>query len=290
MQTNRLKQWIENSNSNKTNQEVLFINATSNNTQYNLSYLQKIGNSLRTNIKILWLDGIEETKYHYHANQIIVMLSQDINQFDIIKKTIKRGMIYLDDVITINKTIELLQEKTVNTRYKFRYRLLQKEKFEEILKFDKKSFESFIINRNTLLGEIHYDFVDMDINLISNYAKIYSLKKILLAKFAHYLYRLTTLDFTSTVKSVGTSIHKTLGVQSKIINLQSLQIKVAMISLKNHRVYDLNENQIQRAIKMDIAKKLVALDIKELDISKIANITELPIKQIEKMYRACFIR
>lgn len=41
---------------------------------------------------------------------------------------------------------------------------------------------------------------------------------------------------------------------------------------------------------MNIAKKLIALDVKELDVTKIANITELPIKKIEKAYRACFLR
>jgi hypothetical protein len=290
MQTDRLKEWIKNTNSSKTNQEVLFIKGSCKHTQYNLLDLKRVGNSFQSNIKLFWLDEIKEVKYRYYCNQIVVMLSQDMKQFETIKKTIARDVIYVDDSESINKIIELLKEKTVDIRYAFQYELLKKEKFEEILQLDKESLERFIINRNILLSKIHFGFEAVDITLLNDYLTIYSLKKVLLAKFAHYLYRLTTLDFTSTVKSAGASIHTTFGVQSKIINLKSLKIRVTTSLIGNHRVYDLNENQIQTDIKMGIAKKLVALDLKELDVSKIANITELPLKQIEKMHRACFIR
>lgn len=290
MQKNKLHQWIENINLGKTNQEVLFINATSNNTQCNLSDLEKIGNSLRANVKILWLDGIQEMKYRYFENQIVVIVSHDIKYFELLKRAIARGVIYLDEMNTINKTIDLLQGARVDVNTPLSYTSLQKMEFEEVLSLDRKSLEAFIITRDSLIKNIYYGFEGIDITLLNDYLTIYYSKKVLLANFASYLYRLAALDLNSTVKSVGATVHKILGVESKIINLQSLKIRISMSLLKNNRVYQLNENQLEKDIKIDIAKKLVLLDSKKIDVSTIANITELPLKSVEKMYRACFIR
>jgi len=185
----------------------------------------------------------------------------------------------------------LLCEKRVEVNGELTYKLLQKIEFEKVLHLNQKSLEEFIIARDILLKNIHYQFEGIDFTLLRDYLTIYSNKRVLLANFAHYLYRLATLDFTYSAKITGKAIHTTLGVPSKIINLLSLKIKVDDMSLlKNHRVYNLNENQIQTDIKMSIAKKLVELDIKGLDVNKIANITELPLKKVEKMYRACFLK
>ena len=40
---------------------------------------------------------------------------------------------------------------------------------------------------------------------------------------------------------------------------------------------------------MNIAKKLVKLDIKVLDVNKVSKITELPIKAIENIYKKTFL-
>ncbi|MDY0122939.1 hypothetical protein [Sulfurimonas sp.] len=290
MQKNRLHQWIESTNMGTTNQEILCINASYNHTQYNLLDLKRVAHSLQSRFKLLWLDGIEDVKYRYYENQIVVIFSQDEKYFEILKKALSRGVIYLDEIESINETIALLCEKRVEVNAELSYKLLQKIEFEEVLHLNQKSLEEFIIARDILLKNIHYQFKGIDFTLLRDYLTIYSNKRVLLANFAQYLYRLATLDFTSTVKSIGTAIHTTLGVPSKIINLKSLKIKIDINLLKNHRVYILNENQHELNIKMDIAKKLIALDIKELDVAKIGNITQLPLKSVEKMHRACFIK
>jgi hypothetical protein len=290
MQNNKLKQWIENTNLGKTNQEILFINGSQNDICNNLLDLKRMSNSIQSRFKLLWLDGIEDVKYRYYENQIVVMFSQDEKYFETLKKAIARGVIYVDEIESINETIALLQEKRVDVNGELSYKLLQNVEFEEVLHLNQKSLEEFIIARDILLKNIHYRFEGINFTLLRDYLTIYSNKRVLLANFAQYLYRLATLDFTSSAKITGKAIHTTLGVPSKIINLKSLKIKVHMSLLKNNRVYIVNKNQLELNIKMDIAKKLVALDIKGLDINKIAGVTELPLKQIEKFYRDCFIR
>lgn len=290
MQINKLNQWLENSYQGRANQEILFINASKNHIRCNLLDLKRMRNSLKSNFRLLWLDGIEEIRHRYYENQIVAMLSQNIKYFETIKRTIARGVIYVEKSESINDIIALLQAKRVDVKGELSYTLLEKVEFEEILKLDVKSLREFILNRANLLKNIHYCFGWMEHPFLNDCLAIYYNKRILLANFAQYLYRLATLDFTSTDKSVGAAIHKILGIKSSVISLKSLKIKVDISLLKNHRVYILNENQLELDIKMGVAKKLVALDIKELDVNKIGNITELLIKQIEKFYSDCFIR
>ena len=290
MQINKLNQWLENSYQGRANQEILFINASKNHIRCNLLDLKRMRNSLKSNFRLLWLDGIEDIRHRYYENQIVAMLSQDIKYFETIKRTIARGVIYVEKSESINDIIALLQAKRVDVKGELSYTLLEKVEFEEVLKLDVKSLEAFILKRDNLLKNIHYGFGGIELTFLRDYLTIYSNKRVLLANFAQYLYRLATLDFTSSAKITGKAIHTTLGVPSKIINLKSLKIKVHMSLLKNNRVYIVNKNQLELNIKMDIAKKLVALDIKELDVAKIGNITELPLKDIEKMHRACFMR
>ena len=41
--------------------------------------------------------------------------------------------------------------------------------------------------------------------------------------------------------------------------------------------------------KIEIAQKLLKSNIKELDITKISKITDLPLKKVEKMYSEVFL-
>lgn len=290
MQKDKLLQWIENINTGTTNQEILFIDASRNHTKYNILDLKRAGNSLQSNFKLLWLDG-SEIKYNYYGNIIVVMTSPNIKYNERIKKIIAKGVIYINEYDTVNRVIAMLQEKRVDVMNELSYESLEKMKFEEALQLDADALKSFITKRYWLLQKIIHGFALKEVDFLDHYIGIYKDKKILIANFAHSLYRLATLDFISFVKSAGTKIHTILGVKSKVISFKSLKLPSIPGALqKNLRVYDLNENQLELAIKMDIAKKLVALDVKELDITKIANITELPIKRIEKMYKTYFIR
>ena len=48
--------------------------------------------------------------------------------------------------------------------------------------------------------------------------------------------------------------------------------------------------EVSMDTKIDIAQKLVKLNLKGLDVIKVAEITELPLKKVEKMYREAFIK
>ena len=51
----------------------------------------------------------------------------------------------------------------------------------------------------------------------------------------------------------------------------------------------MNENTFVTDEKIRIAEELVKLDSKDLDITKISKITELPLKKVETMYREAFL-
>jgi len=288
MQINKINQWLENIYKGVANQELLLLNTSQNHTQCNLSDLKRLSTSLTSNVRLLWLDGIQEVKYRYYNNQIVVVSYQDMRCFETLKTALHRDVIYVNDSDTINKIIALLQAKKIDAMGALKYTLLKKVEFEEVLKLDRSSLEEFILGRINLLKNIHYNFVSMEHRFFNDCLEIYYSKRILLASFAQYLYRLATLDFTSTEKSVGSNVHKTLGVKSKVISPRALRMKIDMSLLKNHRVYNLNENQVELDIKISIAKKLIELDIKGLDVTKIANITKLPIKRIEKIHSKLF--
>lgn len=205
------------------------------------------------------------------------------------KKIVQKNIILLEDVESINKMIFLLKNKQLEPQSEIKYLLLEKQKFENVLDLEIDMMREFIIVRIHLLKKLSIYFENLDIEYVDSCLDIYKHKKVLLARFIQSLYRLATLDYISTEKSVGATIHTTLGVSSKVIGMKSLKMGLPLKMIKNHRAYNLNENQIQIDTKMSIAKKLLASDIKELDVSKIANITELPLKNIEKMHRTCFI-
>ena len=288
MQKNKVNQWLENIYKGIPNQEVLFFNTSKSLlTQYNIANVECIAN-YPYKIKVCVLDGINKGIYGRYSNLIIVSSSRD-KDFELIKKYITRDVIYVDDIDTMNNIVTLFQAKKIDEKSALKYTLLQKMEFEEVLKLDVNRLREFVLKRSNLLENIHYNFGWTGLVFLEDCLEIYNHRKILVASFAQYLYRLVTLNFISTDKSVGATIHKTLGVQSSIISPRALNVIPAATELrKNLRVYNLNENQVEIDIKISIAKKLVALDIKELDISKIANITELPIKKIEKFYRDCF--
>ena len=158
-----------------------------------------------------------------------------------------------------------------------------------------KLYDSYLDNykvdtRYDLLKKINCNFGNIDSNFLEICLKNYNSKKLLLASFAQLLYRLANLDFISSAKKIGGKIRQIVGVASNPVNSNQLQGLNIRLSLRNYRIYDLNEKPFVMDTKIDIAQKLVKLNLKGLDVIKVAQITELPLKKVEKMYREAFIK
>lgn len=290
MQNNELSQWIKNAKSEKPNKEILFFNTTKNYGQYNLDDLMRFEIVNAGVVNMHWINNQYKQMSYHLKNTIFIRSIKDTTGYETIKQYISRGVIYIDEIDTINRVIDMLCSRNIYEDSELKYTLIPKVEFEEIMKFDIKTLKEFILTREFILNQINCSFVLTDSRLLNNCLEAYDYSKILVASFAQHLYRLATLNFISNQKFVGGAIRKTLGVKSKAVNCRVLNPNSNLRWRKNIRVYDLNENQIQTDTQINIAKKLVALDIKGLDVSKIADITELPIKKIEKLYRDCFIR
>lgn len=118
---------------------------------------------------------------------------------------------------------------------------------------------------------------------IQSILDVYFSKNILIASFAQRLFRLATLDFISSEKRVGGYLSEALNTSSKVVRETHLGIFKNPRKISNIRVYDLNVNQVEENIKIRIAKELLALNLKELDVKRITKITDLPLKTVENL-------
>jgi hypothetical protein len=244
-QSNKISQWLENVYNNKANKEMLYLDLTKTQIPYNQSYLHKLAQTPSSRVNVIFIDGQQVPRYFQCSNLIIVTSFQTPYSLELIKKYIANGVIYVDDINSINKITASLHSKIIDTNTNFNYQLINKIEFEEVLQLDVKDIKEFVINRMILLEKIHYGFQWEHLNYLDDYLNIYHHCKILVANFVQYLYRLATLNFIATVKAVGGAIHKTLGVKSSVISFKSLTVALPMELRKNLRVYNLNENQIR---------------------------------------------
>ena len=277
--------WLGNSAKNLSDQRVVFLRVRKGD-------MQKIKDELR-NIYSIHIVGIEELEGEkmpsIGMNPIIV--SEDYySAVENMKFIINnREIIYIEDVYSISRFIYLVKNRSLNHNNEIKYELVQKIDFESLLKNETIDIGKFVRERLYLLEKINSKFEiithEFLITCLNNYHK----NKILFASFAQLLYRLANLDFKSTAKRIGGNIVEILGVSSGSISRSRLvDLRTNQLS-KGFRVYDLKENTFVYDTKIKIAQELVKLNIKELDVTKISKITELPLKKVERMYREAFL-
>lgn len=271
---------FENVDKHFSNQKVVFLRVCKGDIEKIKDELEKI-----YSIHIVGIEELEDEKMpSIGMNQIIV--SEDYyGAVENMKFIINRGIIYIEDVNSINTFINLLKNRSLNHNNEIKYELVQKVDFESLLKNETIDIKKFVRERLYLLEKINSNFENVTdeylITCLNNYYK----NKILFASFAQLLYRLANLDFKSTAKRIGGNIFKILGVRSNPINSKHLiNLKIDQLN-KNFRVYDLKENTFVTDTKIKIAQELVKLNIKKLDITKISKVTELPLKKVETIYR-----
>lgn len=281
MQKNIINKWLENSYNKNRNQEIIILKISTDYSQYNMIDLSNSGKYNSSNVNVM-IDAVPQ--YRNLSNQIIVTNSLSLISLEWIKKVVQKKIILIEDINSINKIVSLLKNKELDFNNEIKYTLLEKIKFEDVLLLDSVSLKNFVLSREAFLNKLNKHFIAIDYEHLDSYINLYVKSKLLVANFAHTLYTLSTLDFISTQKAVGANIHKIVGVGSKVINLESKNIVTVSSLRKNIRVYDLNSNQIETKTKLDIAKKLLLLNYKDLDVQKIAKTLELPLKQVEKIY------
>jgi hypothetical protein len=283
MKESELNIWLENTNKHLNNQCVLFFRVNENDIPIIMNNLKLIYHTTVVNIK-----DLKENKRKLQGMNLII-LSGSLESIENMKLVVKRGVIYIEDINSVNKLISLINIKSFDFRNEIKYESIQKVNLESLLTDNNINIKNFVLDRLNLLKKINCNFEGIDIDFLITCINNYSQKKILFASFAQLLFRISGLDFESTTKYIGGSLRKILGTKSKPINRSRLvDLKINQLK-KNFRVYDLNENIFITDTKIKIAQELVKLNIKELDVTRISKITDLPLKKIETMYREAFL-
>ena len=105
------------------------------------------------------------------------------------------------------------------------------------------------------------------------------------AKFFASQHKLANVDFLISDKRIGEILRNILNTSSKVVSIKYVGLGRDTYRVRNIRIYDLNINQIELDTKIKIATNLIKLNLKELDVNKIAKNTNLSINQVEKIYK-----
>ena len=287
MDENILNIWLEILYENSSNKKILFLKVNTGDTKI---FSESLNIFIRKDISIINIDILKEKNWLEKIGANLIIISDSLEPIENMKLILNREIIYIEDVNSINKLVELLNNKSLDYYNEIKYDFLQKVNFEKLIKSNPEDIEKFVSNRLSLLEKINCNFGNIDSNFLEICLKNYNSKKLLVASFAQLLYRLANLDFISSAKKIGGKIRQIVGVASKPVSSNQLQGLNIRLSLRNYRIYDLNEKPFVMDTKIDIAQKLVKLNLKGLDVIKVAEITELPLKKVEKMYREAFIK
>ena len=287
MDENILNIWLEILYENSSNKKILFLKVNTGDTKI---FSESLNIFIRKDISIINIDILKEKNWLEKIGANLIIISDSLEPIENMKLILNREIIYIEDVNSINKLVELLNNKSLDYYNEIKYDFLQKVNFEKLINSNLDDIGKFVSDRLSLLEKINCNFGNIDSNFLEICLKNYNSKKLLLASFAQLLYKLANLDFISSAKKIGGKIRQIVGVASNPVNSNQLQGLNIRLSLRNYRIYDLNEKPFVMDTKIDIAQKLVKLNLKGLDVIKVAQITELPLKKVEKMYREAFIK
>ena len=70
----------------------------------------------------------------------------------------------------------------------------------------------------------------------------------------------------------------------------SERLFITRVDAKQEIMRERQLNQREREIRTDIAKKLLAFNLKELNVKTIAKVTDLPLKIVEKLYQMAYLK
>ncbi len=280
MNDNKIEEWIKNAFENKVNTQPIFIK------DYGFDNINKPFDIKINFINLKYLNNDFIPK----SNNPIIVINNTFNFQNSIKEHISKGFIVILDKQSIENLIFGIRTKDIYKIKEIQCIVIEPIKLETLLNLNKSDFQRFIVDRENILKAINEQYIRLDYEDLLYFLEVYYGKKILIASFAQRLFRLATLDFITGEKRIGTSLRKILNTSSKVVTPKYIGIIGGTKKISNTRVYDLNVNQREREIRTDIAKKLLAFNLKELNVKTIAKVTDLPLKIVEKLYQMAYLK
>lgn len=296
---NELEIWFDNFINRKLNNKILFID------NLNKEQIDRIRNAyenirIRNPIKINFLDDTHQGEAFFIEFNSLVYLKCEGNFAR--TEILERNIIYVSAYEFILNFEKFINNFSLNNAfeikdliYNIEYFIIEKVSVKDIIENKDELLDKIRVRKQLLksiLGkDFDFDKIEIaesgyqDIKLVQ-YINILKNKNILITSLGHYLYRIFTLDFTSTTTRAGLNIKKDLNSKSKPFTYKNLIGK--NVSNHNLKAYDLNINQIELETKIKIAKNLLSLRKEKLDYKTIAKVTELPEKVITNIQFSTF--
>ena len=280
MNDNKIVEWIKNAFENKVNTQPIFIK------DYGFDNINKPFDIKINFINLKYLNNDFIPK----SNNPIIVINNTFNFQNSIKEHISKGFIVILDKQSIENLIFGIATKDIYKIKEVQSIVIEPIKLETLLNLNKSDFQRFIVDRENILKTIDEQYIKLEYEDLLYFLEVYYSKKILIASFAQKLFRLATLNFVISEKKVGGSLSEILNTSSKVVTPKYIGIIGGTKKISNIRVYDLNVNHREREIRTDIAKKLLAFNLKELDVKTMAKVTDLPLKIVEKLYQMAYLR
>lgn len=293
---NELEIWFDNFINKRFNNKILFID------KLNKEQIDRIRNTYTNISNLIKINFLDDTGYGeafpIESNSLVYLKSDtNFTKTDIFKKDI----IYVSSNIFIQNFESFLNSfRPMNFSnyafeikgliYNIEYFIIEKVSIKNIIENKEELLDKIRVRKQLLksilggdvdkIGIAKSDYYNI---ILVEYLDILKNKNILITSLGHYLYRIFTLDFTSTTTRAGLNIKKDLNSKSKPFTYKNLTGK----NVNNHnlKAYDLNINQIEIDTKKRIAKSLLSLKKEKLDYKTISKVTELPEKDVLKLIK-----
>jgi hypothetical protein len=295
-----IQQWLQKAIQGNVNEDILFID---NNIQPLISNIDIIRSKYKNaKFNIYLIDdsirsNIPTNPLSLEKNNIILkgMVSNINESFQkFLRQTYGKKILYFKTSLPLEQIVEKINSGVYND-IAFNVNKIEPISLEYLLKNHRSiNVEDFLLkeltNRQNILSLNKLAEMGMTINELTwlQY-DIGILQKcnVLTSRLAVILYRFTFLDLNANYTLIGRYIHQICGVRSKTMNSKYSSLTNCLLpedlKQKNFKAYDLSVNESDIAIREEIATKLLNLQIKQLDIKKIAMVTSLTIEKIEKL-------
>jgi len=296
-------EWFKNIMFDTNKNTILLLNISYGSKEELFKKLKK--NLTTNNYHIVFIEQL----FQYRSANNVICITENIDKKNMIifNKILKdKSFLYIpnnhsfyqnvnsfinSDTLRNSQTIPILN----NERYKY---YLEKIEPYNLLEYSKDNLIYFVEYRIKTLGKLvdikyvldllvnNITYKDDDIkyhqSLFNSDIILLHSKKILTSRFATILYRLATFELNANTTKIGRYFHDKSGNKSKVYNPKSCGFSLADLKHKSFKAYDLNVNESELAIRKEIAAKLKSLNILDLDIGLISEVTGLSVENVKK--------
>jgi len=296
-------EWFKNIMFNTNKDTILLLNISYGFKQELLKNLKE--NFTTNNYHIVFIEQL----HRYSSTNNVICITENIDKKDmtILNEIFKgKSFLYIPNnhsfyqnvnSFTNPSTLQHSQNIPIPNNERYTYYLEKIEPYN-LLKYSKDGLIDFVVYRIKNLGRLvdikyildllvnnttyKYDDINYYQRLFNDDIILLHSKKILTSRLATILYRLATFELNANTTKIGRYFHDKSGNKSKVYNPKSCGFALQNLKYKSFKAYDLNVNESELAIRKEIAAKLKSLNILDLDIGLISEVTGLSIENVKK--------